>query len=411
MLITVMGFDRAKAGKLPTDAEHAALQEMLRESMNAGGIGWSAQVLPLDGPAPVQRDFDGGPMVTDVMHLETACALAEVLAERNEGSIQLTVGLAGENGETVQFYERVAEISGRSVIFNVVQGNVNNPSQHTLSMQWLASCRERGLKIVGQSLTTRAGFTFTLDEWNLYDDNDAWCEVTLGNIEERLEKMADPERRPALRELVPMASTVSIDDVMIAETGSPRLKEFEGLTCSEAAEKLGVPHPVDAMLDIAVRDKLQTTFYGESLNHDLDVLREIVADPYLMPGVSDGGAHTKFITVGRFPTEFLTELVRENQMCTLEQAHYRLSALPARTVGLEDRGTLEVGKAADIVIYDYEKLAIEPMEVAHDFPGDEWRRVQRASGYRYVLVNGDVTIEDDKETRSYSGKLLRHGRA
>ncbi|MGE4652660.1 MAG: amidohydrolase family protein [Myxococcota bacterium] len=411
MLITVMGFDRAKAGKLPTDAEHAALQEMLRESMNAGGIGWSAQVLPLDGPAPVQRDFDGGPMVTDVMHLETACALAEVLAERNEGSIQLTVGLAGENGETVQFYERVAEISGRSVIFNVVQGNVNNPSQHTLSMQWLASCRERGLKIVGQSLTTRAGFTFTLDEWNLYDDNDAWCEVTLGNIEERLEKMADPERRPALRELVPMASTVSIDDVMIAETGSPRLKEFEGLTCSEAAEKLGVPHPVDAMLDIAVRDKLQTTFYGESLNHDLDVLREIVADPYLMPGVSDGGAHTKFITVGRFPTEFLTELVRENQMCSLEQAHYRLSALPARTVGLEDRGTLEVGKAADIVIYDYEKLAIEPMEVAHDFPGDEWRRVQRASGYRYVLVNGDVTIEDDKETRSYSGRLLRHGRA
>ncbi|NRA08335.1 MAG: amidohydrolase family protein [Myxococcales bacterium] len=410
MLITVMGFDRAKAGELPTDAEHAALQEMLRESMNAGGIGWSAQVLPLDGPAPVQRDFDGGPMVTDVMHLETACALAEVLAERNEGSIQLTVGLAGENGETVQFYERVAEISGRSVIFNVVQGNVNNPSQHTLSMQWLASCRERGLKIVGQSLTTRAGFTFTLDEWNLYDDNDAWCEVTLGNIEERLEKMADPKRRPALRELVPMASTVSVEDVMIAETRSPRLKEFEGLTCSEAAKKLGVPHPVDAMLDIAVRDKLQTTFYGESLNHDLDVLREIVADPHLMPGVSDGGAHTKFITVGRFPTEFLTELVRENQMCTLEQAHYRLSALPARTVGLEDRGTLEVGKAADIVIYDYENLAIEPMEVAHDFPGDEWRRVQRASGYRYVLVNGDVTIEDDKETRSYSGRLLRHGR-
>ena len=62
------------------------------------------------------------------------------------------------------------------------------------------------------------------------------------------------------------------------------------------------------------------------------------------------------------------------------------------------------------MIYDYENLAIEPMEVAHDFPGDEWRRVQRASGYRYVLVNGDVTIEDDKETRSYSGRLLRHGR-
>jgi N-acyl-D-aspartate/D-glutamate deacylase len=206
-----------------------------------------------------------------------------------------------------------------------------------------------------------------------------------------------------------VASTVPVEQVMIAEVRAAALKEYEGLTCGEAAEKMGVPHAVDAMLDIAVRDKLQTTFYGESLNFDIDVLREILADPHLMPGVSDGGAHTKFITVGRFPTEFLTELVRDNQMCTLEHAHYRLSALPARTVGLRDRGTLEIGKAADIVIYDLDKLDIGPMEVAYDFPGDEWRRIQKAFGYRYVLVNGDVTIEDDKETRNYSGKLLRHG--
>jgi N-acyl-D-aspartate/D-glutamate deacylase len=127
-----------------------------------------------------------------------------------------------------------------------------------------------------------------------------------------------------------------------------------------------------------------------------------------MPGVSDGGAHTKFITVGRYPTEFLAELVRDNQMCTLEHAHYRLSALPARTVGLKNRGTLEEGKAADIVVYDMDRLAVGPMEVAFDFPGDEWRRVQRAEGYCYVLVNGDVTIEDDKETHNYSGRLLRN---
>ncbi|NQZ99129.1 MAG: amidohydrolase family protein [Myxococcales bacterium] len=407
MLIRVMGFDRAKAGELPTDLEHEQLKDLLRESLDAGGIGWSAQVLPPDGPAPVQRDFDGGPMVTDVMHLETAVALAEVLAERNEGSVQLTVGLGDEGVSTYEFYERVAEACGRTVIFNVVQGNSSQPGQHRNSMKWLASCRERGLRIVGQSLTTRAGFTFTLDEWNLYDENDAWMEVTLGNVEERLEKMADPERRAALRDIIPIATTIPPEGVMIAEVRSSRLKEFEGLTCGEAAEKLGVPHAVDAMLDIAVRDRLQTTFYGESINNDLEVLRDILGDPHLMPGVSDGGAHTKFITVGRYPTEFLAELVRDHQMCSLEHAHYRLSALPARTVGLADRGTLELGKAADIVVYDLDKLSIEPMEIAYDFPGDEWRRIQKAQGYRYVLVNGDVTIEDDKETHTYSGSLLR----
>ena len=409
MLITAMGFDRAKAGELPTAAEHEQLKAMLHESMDAGGVGWSAQVLPPDGPAPVQRDFDGGPMVTDVMHLETAEKLAEVLAERNDGSIQLTVGLPGEGNETRLFYERLAEIGGRTVIFNVVQGNVNKPEQHLRSMRWLARCRERGLKLVGQSLTTRAGFTFSLDEWNLYDENDAWCEATMGNVEERLEKLADPARRPALRDHVPVAATVPFERVMIAETRHSTLKQYEGLTCGEAARRMDLPHAVDAMLDIAVRDRLQTVFYGESLNLELGALRDIVADPHLLPGVSDGGAHTKFLTVGRYPTEFLAELVRDHEMCTLEHAHYRLSALPARTVGLRDRGTLEIGKAADLVVYDFEKLAIGPMDVAYDFPGDEWRRIQRAEGYRYVLVNGDVTIEDDKETRSCSGKLLRHG--
>ena len=409
MLIAVLGFDRAKAGELPTAAEHEQLKAMLRDSMDAGGIGWSAQVLPPDGPAAVQRDFDGGPMVTDVMNLETAEKLAEVLAERNQGSIQLTVGLAGDGRATRQFYEKLAEISGRTVIFNVVQGNVNKPDQHLLSMRWLNRSRERGLKLVGQSLTTRAGFTFSLDEWNLYDENEAWCEATMGNVEERLEKLADPARRPALRDHVPVAATVPFDQVMIAETRHSALKQYEGLTCGEAARQMGVPHAVDAMLDIAVRDRLQTVFYGESLNLELGALRDIVADPHLLPGVSDGGAHTKFLTVGRYPTEFLAELVRDHEMCSLEHAHYRLSALPARTVGLRDRGTLEVGQAADVVVYDLDKLGIGPMDVAYDFPGDEWRRIQRAEGYRYVLVNGGVTIEDDKETRNSSGKLLRHG--
>ena len=62
---------------------------------------------------------------------------------------------------------------------------------------------------------------------------------------------------------------------------------------------------------------------------------------------------------------------------------------------------LREGAPADIVVYDFDNLAVLPMEVAHDFPGGEWRRVQRAHGYRYVLVNGAVTIDDDRETATY----------
>ena len=89
----------------------------------------------------------------------------------------------------------------------------------------------------------------------------------------------------------------------------------------------------------------------------------------------------------------------------------RFDALPAQLAGCPERGTLQVGSPADIVVYDYENLSILPPEVVHDMPGGEWRRVQRASGYRYVLINGEVTIENDSQTETYSGELLRHGRS
>ncbi|TML10844.1 MAG: hypothetical protein E6G39_15505 [Actinobacteria bacterium] len=92
-----------------------------------------------------------------------------------------------------------------------------------------------------------------------------------------------------------------------------------------------------------------------------------------------------------------------------EEAHWRLSTLPAMCAGFRDRGTLVVGAPADIIVYDYDGLTITDTEVVHDLPGGDWRRVQRAHGYRYVLVNGVVTIENDTQTGAPSGQLLRFG--
>ena len=102
--------------------------------------------------------------------------------------------------------------------------------------------------------------------------------------------------------------------------------------------------------------------------------------------------------------------MRKHKLITLEEAHWRLSALPAFCAGFRDRGTLREGAAADIVVYDYGKLAYTFPEFVRDLPGDEYRVTNRGSGYRYVLVNGQLTIEDDKPTHVHSGALLRNGR-
>jgi N-acyl-D-amino-acid deacylase len=63
------------------------------------------------------------------------------------------------------------------------------------------------------------------------------------------------------------------------------------------------------------------------------------------------------------------------------------------------------------VIYDLQKLDIKPMEIVHDLPAGEWRRVQKAEGYRWIMVNGQVILENGKCTGTTPGKLLRHGQA
>jgi len=409
LLIWVLGFERAKAGAKPTAAEHRELRRLLHESMDAGGCGWSAQRLHPDGPGAVQRDYDGGPMVTDIMHDETALELAEVLAERNQGFMQMALATR-DGSHDFEHVEQLAAVSGRPILYNVVQSFVRLPEAHRVLLAWIDSCRTRGNRVYGQGVTTTSAFTFTFEDWNLFDDSGAWVAATLGTPAERKAKLADPARRAALRDYDSGIVTVGIADIVVLDCFTPQTKPFENLTIREIAERTG-KHPVDAMLDVAVADDLKTVFYAEPANVNRDSMREIIAYPWIIPGVSDGGAHTKFFTGGRYPTEFLSRIVREEDMCSLEHAHWRLSALPAHCAGFRDRGTLVEGAAADIVVYDYDGLGILPTEVAHDFPGGEWRRIQRAKGYRFVIVNGEVTIEEDRETHRHSGRLLRHGAA
>jgi N-acyl-D-aspartate/D-glutamate deacylase len=163
------------------------------------------------------------------------------------------------------------------------------------------------------------------------------------------------------------------------------------------------------MLDLAVSEHLKTEFFAPAVNQNMELMKELIDRPDIPFGVSDGGAHTKFLTAGRYPTEGIVKYCREQQWLTLEQIHWRLSALPAFCAGFKDRGFLREGAPADIVVYDLERLAVLPVEIAHDLPGNEWRRVQRSAGYKWIIVNGEVTFEDDRCTGATPGKLLRHG--
>jgi N-acyl-D-amino-acid deacylase len=420
LMTYVMGLEAAKS-RSATEKERQEMKRLLHQGMDAGLCGFSIQRL---GRNSTQADFDGSPMVTDTMIDEDILALAEVLNERGNGFIQITQA-TGHIKADLAFLEKLAAVAQRPVLHNAIVPARKDPKVHRRSLDWLARARAKGLPIFGQTGTIRTGFAFTLEHWNLYDASRAWREVTTGTNEEKLAKMHDPALREALkreydeanRKLeVIQAGVGGPIRVLIVQSvnGQPELEKYVGKSLGQLAEEEG-KHPIDIMLDLSVAGNLKVEFLGPNRGFNAEFMAEMTTDSeYTFPGVSDGGAHTKFFTGGAFTTDFLKWLVRDEQKITLEEAHYRLSALPAQAAGFLDRGVLREGAAADMVVYDLDGLAIDPEwigEITHDFPGGEWRRVQRAKGYKAIIVNGEMTFDEGKCTGAAPGKLLRHGHA
>ena len=412
----VMGYDEAKRRR-PTGKE---LQEMCRladEGMEAGACGWSAQV---NGAESIQRDYDGTPMVTDLMTDNELFAFAQVLRDRDEGCIELSYRFDPNsplNDKLRAPLERIAEISNRPLLYQTVIPFDQRPEIHRSDLRWLEDCAKRRIRVYGQGFTERSAREFTFQDWNLFDNSPIWREVTLGTPAERKEKMKDSRMRQALREewergLLPGEPMMkdSLPGLVVEDVGNRELERHVGRSIAEIAESDG-KHVIDALLDIVVADDLRTEFIGVQAREKPEYTAEIVNSPHCVPGVSDGGAHVKFQTSGSYSTQLLVWLVRDEGLVSLEEAHYKLGYLSAFWGGFQDRGFLREGAPADIVVYDIDNLELGPVEVAHDLPGGDWRRIQKAEGYRWTFVNGQLTFEDGKPTGAMPGKLLRHGRA
>ena len=416
LYVWVMGWEEAKKRR-PTKEELGKMVALLNEGMDHGSCGWSSQVL---GANSVQRDFDGTPMVTDLQTDEELLTFAQVLADRDERFIELTYEETGEEGlpvkpKTMKFFEKLAAAAKRPIIYQTVVAADADPERHRGKLKWLEECHNRGLRMHGQGQTNNAIIEATFEDWNGLDNTAGWRNVTLGNHEERMAKMQDPELRQALRDefdqgIMPIGMTPgSYPNLLVGEVADLKYEPYQGLTVGQIAE-MENKHVIDAILGLVVGDNLQTEFTAERGRANPTFMKEIMDSPYVIPGLSDGGAHVKFSTAGSYPTVMLTWLVRDEHLMTLEEAHYKLSNLPAFMGGFQNRGFLREGVAADILVYDFENLTTTATEVVHDLPGDEWRRVQKAEGYRWTIVNGEVTLEDGIPTGATSGKLLRHGR-
>ena len=394
----VLGMIPARERTSVTEAEMSQMKQIFHEAMKAGAFGISADKSMEDRPE------DGGWLPSHVASDEEFVELAEVMSEFGVGHIGWSIG-AGHSHEACREQEalltRMMKASGRPL--HVVLGDEEGFS-------WLESARAEGWPVLNQLNTVGSGAQFKLEEYNLFDYMPSWVQPLVGTPEERMAKLRDPAIRPAMKsdvEKFPSPRT-QWDKARVLEVVHQRNYQYEGKTIEELAEMTG-KHPVDAFLDLALDEELGTEFSHPVAPQDEETRAQRIKTSYSHISVSDGGAHTRYMMNSVWPIYFLSHWVRDNEVISLEQAHYKMSALPAWFADFIDRGTLRVGDWADIIVYNLEELGhMYEKSIFHtDFPGGERRLIQKPTGLRYTIVNGTVTFEGNNCTGTLPGKLLR----
>ena len=170
--------------------------------------------------------------------------------------------------------------------------------------------------------------------------------------------------------------------------------------------------PVEVMMDTMATGVPLLVLFG-NYPGNLDAQAQVIENPLSVFGLSDGGAHCGVLVDASVPTYMLSYFTRDRQRgarLPVELVVHKMTRDTARLYGLNDRGVIAKGYRADLNLIDYESLALQPPEMAHDLPGGAKRLVQKAHGYAATLCAGEVTYEGGEFTGALPGALLRGGR-
>lgn len=414
LLVYVMGIQAAKT-RSPNAEEMAELHRLINEAMDAGAIGISMSVMGAEGNSHV--DTDGTPMPTDLMDHDAILEICKCVVERGEGVIQMLPQIVyyGDRSITARAAE-LAKGSGVRVIHNTFLTHDLLPHIVDEDIAWLDELRASGCDVTAGVLVNRGWVEAGIRQLDAASGQLPAIREIIGldSDEQTLELIKDPAFVARFEEQYANAAAASGASGLEGQTvitigDKPDLQRYLGMTLAEVGEETG-SSAVAAMLDLGVKSDLALQMKSPPIASTTpDQAVKYMAHPAIIPGGSDGGAHTKVFGMGHYATDLLIWMVREEKIKTLEEMHFQLSLKHARSVALKDRGALIPGFKADILIYDLENLHFDmsQYEVVHDMPGGDWRRQARAGGYQYVIVNGEITHREDAPTGATPGVFDR----
>ncbi len=404
----VMG--AAATERAATEDELARMQQVIREAMRAGAWGFSTS------ESTTHFFGDGTPVPSRVAPRQELAALASVLGEIGRGVVEIAplhlIGSSDGKAEDQRFYAEVARQCGRPVSWAPLLHSPFEPEGCLRVIEEAREFQSQGAFVLPQvgcrPLEVRINFaTSTIATEN----NPFWKPILQKPEPERRALLSGKPFRDELRAISGARSWVaalapSWEQIFLR--WSPLVEQARYLDWSVAAiaEERGAD-AVDTLLDLSLESDLLCQLGVPIMNVDEEIVAQLLKHPAGVLALSDAGAHVDTLADQGFTTHLLSHWVRERQVLALEEAVRLLTSAPARLYGFEKRGEIRPGFAADLVLFDPERVGLERTELVADLPGGASRLLQRAVGVEYVFVNGAPLIERGEQTEARAGRVLR----
>ncbi|MDA0276059.1 MAG: amidohydrolase family protein [Proteobacteria bacterium] len=398
----VMGEDAPK--RAATAAEVAKMRDIVLAGVKAGAVGFATST------SPNHNGHGGTPMPSRLADDAEMKALVGCLKEAGHGVFMLTKG-----GQTrIEFLEELAAASGRPVVVAALLHNNTNPHAVFDELERIAAANARGRRLYGAVSCCPLTMDFTLRSPYTFEGLAAWKPALSLTGPAYRAILGDAQFRDAVRREIagpPVASRLfngEWDKVYVENVAREENRRWQQQTVAELARATGV-EPLDAMLDLALAEDLATEFSALLLNSDERAVGEMLRHPHSLVSLSDAGAHLTLFNDAGFGLHLLGRWVRELGVLSLESAVKKLTGDPAAVFGIQGRGALKPGHAADLMLFDPETVNRGPKIRVKDLPGGGTRLITPAVGVHGVWING-ARVADEKGLRQLeklSGRVLR----
>ncbi|MEQ9003497.1 MAG: amidohydrolase family protein [Pseudomonadales bacterium] len=421
----VMG-ERALRHEDATADDLATMGRLVEEALRAGALGFSTS------RTIGHRSVAGEPIPGTFAEKAELLAIGAAMKRAGKGVFQaVPAGVVGDiagperwtTEQEVELFAEIARASGRNCTFTLVQ-NGNRPEQWRNCLDIVERVNAEGLTLRPQITTRPIGLVTSLDSYHMFQRRETYLKIAHLPLAQRLAEMRKPEVRAAIlndRDVPPDQPGVMANVFGLLGMAAPGMFPIDmpinyepepggNIGALAAAAGQSVPEYVYDYLTSGQGDRFAILLGANFVDGTFSVMEEMIRHPETTIGLSDAGAHVNLIFDAVNPTYQIAHWVRDRTRgprMPIELMVHKQTNRNAELFGLADRGSITVGKRADLNVFDLGRLGLGPLKVHHDLPAGGSRILQPAVGYLHTFVNGVPTRENDEDTGARPGRVIR----